>query len=192
MSEEHAGIVRPILIEGQQIVLRDLRLEDVTQAYVDWMNDPEVVQYTESRFSQHTLETVRSFVRVYGNNPGSILFGIFSKEKGIHVGNIKLGPVNWYHGLGDLALIIGNKAFWGRGVAPEAIAMASRYAFDVLHLSKVTAGCYSTNKASEKAFLKAGFSVEAVRPQHYRFGNQRVDGIEMGLLNPDLQAESKP
>ena len=183
---KHPEITRPVDMEGGQILLRDLRPSDVTQAYVEWMNDPDVVQYTESRFARHTLQTIRDFVQGFSESPTSILFGIFSKEEGLHIGNIKLGPVNWYHGLADLALIVGNKNFWGRGIAAEAIAMATRYAFDELRLCKVTAGCYSTNMASEKTFLKAGFRVEAVRPLHYVCDGLRVDGIEMGMLNPAL------
>ncbi len=179
-------ITRPVAIEGRQILLRDLKPCDVTQAYVDWMNDPDVVQYTESRFAQHTLQSIRDYVEGFAENSSSILFGIFSKEEDIHIGNIKLGPVNWWHGLADLAIIVGNKKFWGQGIAAEAISLTSRYAFDELRLSKVTAGCYSTNKASEKTFLKVGFRVEAVRPLHYACNGVRVDGVEMGMLSPVL------
>ena len=189
MRHEHSGIRRPIFLESRQIVLRDLGTEDVTPAYVNWMNDSEVVQYTESRFSKHTMESIKSFVLSCCKNPAVVLFGMFSKESGTHIGNIKLGPINWYHGLADLALIIGSREFWGRGIASEAITLVSRYAFLEFHLNKITAGCYSTNKASGKAFLKSGFTIEAVRPRHYRCGNQLVDGVELGLLNPGLPPE---
>ena len=183
---KHHEITRPVAMEGRQILLRDLRPGDVTQAYVDWMNDPEVVRFTESRFAPHTIGSIRDFVQGFSESPTSILFGIFSKEEPLHIGNIKLGPVNWHHGLADLALIVGNKNFWGRGIAAEAISLASRYAFDELRLCKLTAGCYADNKASEKAFKKAGFEVEAVRPLHHVCDGRRVDGIELGMLNPAM------
>lgn len=173
-------------IKGRRIVLRDLKPSDVAQAYVDWMNDPEVVRYTESRFVPHTIGSIRDFVQGFADSPTSILFGIFSKEEHLHIGNIKLGPVNWHHGLADVALIVGDKNFWGRGIAAEAISMVTRYAFDELRLCKLTAGCYSDNKASEKAFKKAGFEVEAVRPLHHVCDGRRVDGIELGILNPTM------
>ena len=37
-------------IEGQRIILRNVRDQDVSEGYCLWMNDPEVVQYLETRF----------------------------------------------------------------------------------------------------------------------------------------------
>ena len=50
-----------------------------------------------------------------------ILFGIYFEK--IHVGNIKLGPIDWKNGEGEVSYIIGEKRFWGMGLAgmPQAI-----------------------------------------------------------------------
>ena len=45
-----------IIIKGKHIFLRRLTEEDVSDDYVNWMNDPEINQYLESRFNKQTIE----------------------------------------------------------------------------------------------------------------------------------------
>jgi RimJ/RimL family protein N-acetyltransferase len=177
-SQDHSDFLK-----SKKIFLRNLCSEDVTQAYVDWMNDPEVVQFTESRFSSHTMEGVREFVQACARDPDVILFGIFDCATESHIGNIKLGPINRRHLLGDIGIIVGRKEFWGKGIATEAISLLRDYAFSEIGLHKLTAGCYSTNLGSGKAFEKAGFQLEARRPNHSRDENGWVDILEFGCVN---------
>ena len=172
-----------VRLPGEQIILRDLRVEDITQDYVDWMNDPTVVQFTESRFQPHTVDSIGSFVEKCRKSPCAILFGIFSKADELHLGNIKLGPINSYHSIADIGLIIGRKSYWGRGVAKEGIILLKNYAFETLNLHKITASCYAPNSGSEKAFLNAGFEVEGTRRLHSKYEGEWVDMTELGCIN---------
>lgn len=61
-----------------------------------------------------------------------------------HIGNIKLGPIDMRHGLGEVGFMIGAASAWGLGVASAAIAALSDIARDELALRKLTAGCYSS------------------------------------------------
>lgn len=171
------------LLSSGKIFLRNLRPEDVSQAYVDWMNDPGIVQFTESRFLSHTMESIREFVQACHGDPDVILFGIFDKPTELHIGNIKLGPINRRHLLADIGIIVGRREFWGKGIATEAISLLCDYAFSEMGLHKLTAGCYSTNFGSAKAFEKAGFVLEGRRPNHSKAGNEWVDLLEFGCVN---------
>jgi RimJ/RimL family protein N-acetyltransferase len=162
--------------------LRNLSPEDVTQAYIDWMNDPEVVQFTESRFSSHSFDSISKYVEACNQDPDVFLFGIFDKETDLHIGNIKLGPINHKHSLGDIGIIIGRKEFWGKGMATEAICLMSNFAFAEVILHKLTAGCYSTNLGSARAFEKAGFILEGIRSKHMKRNNIWENLLEYGKI----------
>jgi hypothetical protein len=58
------------------VELFPLRSEHVTQRYVDWLNDPEVNRFLESRFQHHTLESTQGFVRACEMNPEQLFAGI--------------------------------------------------------------------------------------------------------------------
>lgn len=141
-------------------------MHDATEAYVNWLNDKEVNQYLESRFVLATVENVKKFIESVIVSTNNYFFAIVDRESDKHIGNIKLGPVNTFHKRADIGILIGDKNYWGRGVATEAIALISAFAFNQLNLDKVMAGCYANNVGSYKAFIKCGFVEEGLFKQH--------------------------
>jgi ribosomal-protein-alanine N-acetyltransferase len=169
-------------VRGSLIYLRELEKEDVGEPYHGWMNDPEVVQYTESRFRSHSIDDLMDYVQQMTSDPSISMLAICRNDNNVHVGNIKLGPIDWHHRFGDTGLIIGDRGSWGKGYATDAISAICRYAFDVLKLHKLTASMYETNIGSYKAFLKAGFELEGKRSSQYLCEGDYTDMILMGRL----------
>lgn len=154
--------------QTERISLFILKPVHVDERYLSWLSDPYVNRYLESRFTSHSLESTRQFVNDCLDRNDTILLGINDKALGgKHVGNIKLGPIDKNHGLGEIGLLIGEKQAWGQGIGTDAIELVIALARDVLGLRKLTAGCYGSNIGSKKAFMKAGFVVEAQRERHY-------------------------
>lgn len=153
--------------------------EKITDAYVDWLNDPEVNRYLESRFARHDRPSTEAFVAGVLASEKDLFLGIWSRELGRHVGNIKLGPVDRHHRSGEIGLMIGDRGAWGRGIATQAIAMMSEIAKHELGLRRVTAGCYASNIGSRRAFERAGFIVECMRPGHFLLEGRPEDLVLM-------------
>jgi RimJ/RimL family protein N-acetyltransferase len=170
-------------LEGGNIYLRGLSLSDVNESYYRWMNDPDVTAYLETRFCPHSLEDLNDYVSSIKKDRNNVFLAIVLRNGNRHIGNIKLGPISWFHRLADVALIIGEKDCWGKGYATEAIRLVSDYAFNKLNLHKLTAGCYDANKGSAKCFQKAGFSIEGQRKNHYFCDGRYIDAILLGKLN---------
>ena len=155
---------------------------NVTENYVAWLNDSYINRYLESRFQSHTLESTRAFVKDCVGSDHALLLGIRHPPiEGRHVGNIKL-EINKHHGLGEVGILIGETQVHGKGVGSQAIRVLTGIARDQLQLRKLTAGCYASNKASERAFVKAGFFVEGRRRDHFLVSNRPEDLILMGLM----------
>jgi [ribosomal protein S5]-alanine N-acetyltransferase len=148
---------QPELTDGR-VVLRQLTDEDVTQRYVDWLNDEDVNRWLEIRWERQTLATVLDFVHRVNASPTSFLWGIFVGGK--HIGNIKIGPINDRHFSADCSYFIGERAEWGKGLATVAVKLATEFAFKKLRLHRVQAGAYGGNKASQRVLRKAGFALE--------------------------------
>jgi RimJ/RimL family protein N-acetyltransferase len=153
--------------DGERVELFQLLPEHAGRHYVDWLNDPVVNRYLESRFTPQDQASVERFIVAQLESPSSVLFGIRSRALGRHVGNIKLGPIDRHHGLGEIGLMVGDRDAWGMGIGSDAIACIARLAASDLGLRKLTAGCYASNIGSAKAFFKAGFHEEARRPAHF-------------------------
>lgn len=170
----------------QRLKLRRLRPADVTDAYVGWLNHPEVTRFLETRHSEQNEVTVRAFVAEKAASDNEFLLGMFLVEDGRHIGNIKVGPIHRYHNLADVSLLIGERDCWDKGYAAEAIAAVSRYAFEVLGVAKLSASMYADNEGSRRAFLKAGYVEEGRRRQHYGLDGRRSDLVELGALPGEI------
>jgi len=170
-----------------QVELFQLLPSHVGQHYVDWLNDPEVNRYLESRFKVHDLPSTERFVLDQLDSPNSVLFGISSRRLGRHVGNIKLGPIDIHHGLGEIGLMIGDREAWGAGIGTDAIMGLAKIADEDLKLRKLTAGCYASNIGSAKAFVKAGFHEEARRAAHCLVDGRPEDIVLLARFSVGLQ-----
>ena len=172
------------VLDGEQIYLRRLTEDDASEAYVSWMNNPEINQYLESRVYTHTIESTKAFIRSVSND-SNYLFGIFLKDCGKHIGNVKVGGINHYHRYADIGFLIGEKEYWGKGIATEAIKLATSFAFVTLRLHKLWGGLYSPNIGSLRAFQKNGYEQEGVKKSQYLLNGIYYDDIMFGKVNPN-------
>ena len=170
------------MLKSPRIMLRSLRETDINSNYLAWLNDPEVNCYLETRFVPQSIESIQAYWLNHRDNLNSPWFAIQITNNGPHIGNIKLGPINWLHRRADISLLIGDRDYWGQGIATEAILLISEWAFQELDLQKLTAGIYSGNIGSRRAFEKAGFECEATLKDEVFFRGSRVDAWKMGLL----------
>lgn len=182
ISEEPTKTPFEETISGGRLILRSLRAADVNEAYLSWMTDVPTMQYMESRFFSHTIESLREYVTQMANDRNILFLAIKTAADGKHIGNIKVSSIDWQHRFGDVGIVVGDKAARGKGYASEAIRMLCDYSRDILRFHKLTAGCYAPNVASRKAFEKAGFEVEGVRASQYRFEGRWTDALMMGRI----------
>ena len=144
-----------------------------------WLNDEEVIKYTDIRLAKQNTLSINNFVKEKFSSNDDFLFGIYFDE--IHIGNIKLGNIKWYHKKGEVSFFIGNKDFWRRGIATLAVSKVLEFATNELNLEKITAGYYSVNKASENVFKKCGFKVEGIKLKDAVLEGNRVDVTIVGF-----------
>jgi ribosomal-protein-alanine N-acetyltransferase len=175
----------PVRLEGALVYLRPVCPGDVRGGYRRWQNDPQINRFLESRFQKFTEASLEAYVARFAADPDHVFLAVVARDTDAHIGNVKLGPIDRHHRVADMGLLIGDRAYWGRGIATEVIRLVARYAFDELGLRKVTAGCYSTNRAAIRAFEKAGFAHEGLRKKQYRCNGEHVDGVMLGLLGVD-------
>ena len=138
--------------KSEKIKLRKLNLtKDISNKYLKWMNDLEVHKYTEQKYTKHSLINIRKFVKEKNKSKNEFLYGIFLERNNlnIHIGNIKLGPINFIHKTGEISYFIGEKELWGKGYTTleikEIIKIAKKKG-----LKKLKAGLNEMNICSKK------------------------------------------
>lgn len=92
----------------------------------------------------------------------------------VHIGNIGV-TVDSKNGTGDLAILIGEKRFWGQGLGARAWSEALHRCFDTLSLRLVTAGTMEINKPMVRLFEVSGMQQRGRVPGRFLWHGKPVD-----------------
>jgi RimJ/RimL family protein N-acetyltransferase len=179
---ERSSLPPKIILRNEVCVLEPFGHKDVTQDYVDWLNNPNINRYLESRFSLHTINSVLIDVNPWISCPYTFFYTIRCPNSNKHVGNVKLGPINPHHRTCNAGYLMGDMGFIGKGFATNALLLLTEYVFSV-GVRKVTAGAYELNKASLRVMQKAGFSFECFHPSQVVFEGRIIGSFEFAKIS---------
>jgi RimJ/RimL family protein N-acetyltransferase len=149
-----------IRLEGKKIYLRTLKENDATEKYCSWLNDPDVTKYLETK--KATIEEIKEYIKVRNNDPNCVFLGVFIKDSNIHIGNVKIEPIDFNKEIGTLGAIIGDKNYWGKGYASEAYKVLIEYVFEELKLEAIDGGIHLDHIGALKAVQKLGFKIDKI------------------------------
>ena len=182
---------RPFLV-GSEIYLRPMELGDVGGPYLSWLNDREITIYTETGTFPTTAEQLEKYIRDTARGPDNVMLAIALRHNDEHIGNIKLGPINWLHRRGDMGILIGSRESWGHGYGTDAVRLIVDYAFATLGLHKVTLGVYADHGAAIRSYEKVGFRPEGTLKEHLFRDGRFYDKLVMGVLASEwIQAQKE-
>lgn len=176
------------VITTKRLVLRDIELSDISDEYINWLNDFETNKFLEIRLQKQTREHVEEYIKNKLENIHiSQHFGVYDQSGTRLVGTVTMPTINWHHKFSDLSFVIGHPDAQGRGYATEALQQIIDYAFKVLKLEKLWAGYYDGHIASQRIFEKLGFEIEGrIRGKYLKYDNSRCDHILVGKLKEDF------
>jgi RimJ/RimL family protein N-acetyltransferase len=165
---------------GENIYLSPLDMDHVNATYLNWINDEEVINFLEISFPT-AMEQLEGYVKAILDNPNCIFLAINESATQKHIGNLKIGPINWVSRVAGHGILIGDKSSWGKGYASEAIKLLAQYAFRNLNLHKVWSIIVDSHMASIKAHQNAGFKIEGKLKQHLFKDGRYVDAAIISI-----------
>jgi RimJ/RimL family protein N-acetyltransferase len=180
-------MIHPFLI-SKNIYFRALQKEDLEGPYFDWLNDFHVTRLMESGKYPNTRDAMLAFFEKNANSPNFVIFAVCELTTDKHVGNIKLGPINWLHRTTNFGLMIGDRSSWGKGYATEAMHLIVAYAFDRLNLNKINLGVVAENTAATRVYEKVGFVIEGRVRENFIVEGKALDSVIMGMTAREYYA----
>jgi ribosomal-protein-alanine N-acetyltransferase len=162
------------------VTLRDFRTDDA-EAVHRWFNDERVTADLVGRRESFTLDDARGWVERATDSSRDRKWAVTIDGDDGAVGFVALFGL--HRDLGpELAVLIGDPAAWGRGVAREAERQACVAAFEHYGAHRVHAEIPATNVAAQKVVTHLGFRREGVMREAIRRGAERIDNQVWGLL----------
>jgi len=172
------------VIKTERLIIEPFSENYLTKRYINWLNNPEIVKYSEQRHKRHTFKNCQQYMKSFNGTP-HYFWAIVSQDKKIgHIGNIN-AYVDSTNLIADVGIIIGEESVWGLGYGYEAWTAVCNYLFAKVGLRKITAGALSINSRMLNLMNKAGMVVDGKRSRHYLYKGIEVDLIYMALFQND-------
>lgn len=156
--------------------------------HVAWLNDPEVVRYSEQRHRRHTIESQHTYLNEHTGFVWLIRLGpgqsIRIDEGRMSRGIWDMGTITAYLDGANLTANLGiliKKESWGKGYGLEAWNAVLRWCKEV-GVKKVECGCWVDNEPMKILAERSGMNFEATIPSHFRDDSgDRVDAVLYGV-----------
>ena len=173
-------------IETHRLILRPFRIEDADDMYNNWASDPDVTKFLTwpAHSSVDTTRTLlENWISRYENG-NCFNWAIEWKKTGSVIGNISVVHLDERTDAGDIGYCL-SRAYWGRGIMPEALRAVMDYLFDTAGFNRITAHHDVRNPKSGRVMAKAGMKQEAVMRSEGRNNQGVCDEAHYAALKGD-------
>jgi RimJ/RimL family protein N-acetyltransferase len=172
------------VLQGEKTRLRPLREDDLLHL-VRWFNTPDVRHWLHaSDRPDATLDGVRRHFWAPVEE-GRTAAWLMETSDGTPIGVLRLLDIDPHHRRAELAVSIGETAYWDSGYGTDAIRQSLRYAFQDLGLRRVDLITDADNERGIRCYEKCGFVREGLlRERRLRFG-EPIDMLVMGILREE-------
>ena len=177
-------------LETKRLILRRYVIEDAEYMYRNWASDPEVTKFltwpthTSVEISRMVLN---DWIPRYADG-GYFNWAMESKENGQVIGNIAVVKLREDTAAADMGYCMG-RAYWGKGLMPEALKAVMAYLFDTVELNRVAA-CHDVNNSkSGRVMEKAGMKFEGVLRQAGKNNQGLCDEVWRAALRDEWKKE---
>ena len=172
------------ILESERLTYIPVSLKHLSKDYVAWLNDPDVYKFLETR-GNYTFDKLKRFLKECELTP-KLFWAIHLKSNNLHIGNIKIDPINVNHSIGEYGIMMGRKTEWGKGYAKEATERVIDFSFNEIKLRKITLGVVADNTVAVNLYRKLKFKDEGLYKNHVFYDNKYYDVIRMAIFNPSF------
>lgn len=148
-------------LSGDKVLLKSFSVSDINDAYIGWLNDPNVVKFSNQRFLKHDRESCLRYQASF-EGTGNLFMSVRRLSDDSLIGTLT-AYVARHHGTVDVGILIGDKSVWGQGYGQDAWDTLTNWLLGREDIRKLTAGALACNFGMIKLMERSGMILEAVR-----------------------------
>ncbi len=161
----------PLELTGSTVTLRAFSAANLTDSYLGWLRDPQLMKFSNQRFRSHSMDSCRAYFESFAGSD-NLFIAIYHEDAFI-------GTMTAYrslvHGTADIGLLIG-AAVQSKGLGKDAWATMMAHLL-ATGTRKVTGGTLRCNAAMVRIMQGCGMQADGVRT-----GQELVDGVPQDIL----------
>lgn len=170
---------------SKRIYLRALELEDY-KVSIKWRQDNSIWKMLGGTKYFVSSEYEKKWVADAVFNSKDIKLAVCLISTGEYIGNVYLTDINMIHRTASSHILIGNKNYWGKGYASEALKELLEFGFYERGLRRVQALVLEENIASIKMFTKCGYVREGLLRESVFKDGEFKNQVLMSILAKDF------
>lgn len=154
------------------VELHSFAPENLTESYLGWLRDPQLMRFSNQRFRTHNMDSCRAYLASFASTD-NLFIAIY--HEGAFIGTMTAYR-SAVHGTADIGLLIGAGA-QGKGLGKDAWATLMAHLL-ATGTRKVTGGTLRCNAAMVRIMQGCGMQADGVRA-----GQELVDGVAHDMLH---------
>ena len=158
-----------------------------------WHADAGFLRLLDARAAKpQTSDDVTRWVDEAQRSANGYLFAVRPLAGEDLLGFVELDGIHWNRGVAWLAIAIGDRDNWGKGIGTETMDLILRFAFHELNLHRVQLTVFEYNDRAIAVYERLGFQREGVYREALYRDNVRYDMYLYGLLRREWEAQQTP
>lgn len=149
-------------LRTERLILRQMKVSDADDMY-EYSKDPTVTRYLLWQPHPNVRYTERYLYYLSGRYRAGLFYdwAIIWRESGKMIGTCGFTRVHEENNSAECGYVL-NPDFWGRGIAPEALAAVMKFGFMTLGLHRIECRYMEGNDRSRRVMEKAGMRFEGL------------------------------
>lgn len=174
------------IIKTQNYILRSFKQEDAL-LWQKWDIDSEIQLHTPEPLNEpQDIQEQYEYIKECEQDEVGYYWSI-ETNGGIAIGTISLTEINNHHKIAEIGIVIGDKNYWGRGVATEVISDLVNYSFSNLNIEYISANVEEGNVPMQKVFEKVGFKKDGLFVGARVKGKNRINVVHFSISPSNTQ-----
>lgn len=174
-------------IQGTKIILEPFSHKFINDDYLSWMNDKETTKFIVKTKKRNTLEDLYLFANKMISSEIDYFFAILLKKNLQHVGNVRLGPIDFELMKSNFGILIGSKNYRGCGIGTETLELIKEFGFGYLKLRQIIFPAVEDHLPAMRLYEKAGFVLRNKLKKTFNKDGQSWKLVEWEMKNPNLR-----
>ena len=173
---------KEFVLKGEKVLLRSFTASDINEAYIGWLNDTDVVRYSNQRFLRHDQDSCLRYLASF-EGTDNLFISVRRLPDDSPVGTLT-AYMSSHHGTVDVGILIGDKSVWGMGYGQDAWNTLTNWLLERDDIRKLTAGTLACNYGMIKLMERSGMHHEATRREQEIVNTQAVDILYYAKFHP--------
>lgn len=170
---------------GNLVYLRAFEREDLTDAYLEWVNDTSINTHILAAGFPVNRDKLTAYYEA-NQADNCVLFAVCDRETDTHIGNARLSNIDWVHRTALYGRLMGHSGYRGKGHGTDALIQLLRFGFHHLGLNRIWSAAVVSNEVSLRSNDKVGMTREGTLRQFVFINGRFRDAISLSMLREDF------